>query len=138
MCISPVRTTDVTTLKERAGHNHPAHRTMTKPTLVNLTPHEINYRRADGTELVIPPPPKGQEARVEYTSGELVDVGDGIMVADPQVWGEIANLPPPAPGVLYVVSLILAGRAKRPDVVSPGTVPTTGRSDTPRGRRRGR
>lgn len=71
--------------------------------IINLTPHAITLRAADGTETTIPPRPasEGGAARVTSTPGTLATVeGIPVPVASPTTFGEVAGLPAPAePGL---------------------------------------
>ena len=42
----------------------------------------------------------------------------------PVLYGEVEGLPEPQPGVLYIVSMLVAQRVMRADVVSPDSGPT--------------
>lgn len=93
--------------------------------IINLTPHAIVVQLPDGQRVTFAP--AGPPARVSSTS---VDVGDvaGVPVRA-TVWGDVVGLPAPAPGVTLIVSALVAGRALRPDVVSPDTGPSAIRAD---------
>lgn len=92
--------------------------------IINLTPHAITIR-ARGKETVIPP--SGDVARVSSTPGTVLDV-DWLPcpVATAPVWGSVEGLPDPQPGVLFLVSGLVAAHVSRHDVVSPGTGPNDG------------
>jgi len=95
--------------------------------LINLTPHAITLRAADGADTVIPP--SGTVARVSSTPGALEAVaGIPVPVAGMQTFGGVEGLPEPTPGTLFIVSaMVLAAlRGSRPDVVGPGTGPNDG------------
>ena len=77
---------------------------------VNLTPHAISLNC--GTTF----PPSGIVARVS-TRHTPFD-GDGIAELS---FGEVADLPDPEEGTIYIVSGLVASAAKRADVVSPAT-----------------
>jgi len=105
------------------------------PTVLNLTPHPIGVRAADGTDTIIPPAaPKGGEPRVGNAPGvALADhpLAGLVAVHSPDETGEVVNLPAPQPGVFLVVSGMVgdALRARgisRPDVLVPGTGPADG------------
>ena len=90
--------------------------------LVNLTPHEIVLAlRAEGKDITLPP--SGTVARVASTPGERVGTLSGCPVYSAPTWGAVEGIPDPVPDTVYVVSTIVAGRAGRVDVVSPGTGP---------------
>jgi hypothetical protein len=89
-------------------------------TIVNLTPHAVRVLDTAGNTLTTIPP-SGQVARVSVTA-VAVDPVAGLPVFRQQA-GEIVDLPPPVPGVWYLVSLPLrlaAQAAGRTDVLSPG------------------
>lgn len=92
--------------------------------IINLTPHVINLHGNDGT--LIQSIPSSGVARVASKPGTLEDRGLPVPVAAPTVFGEVEGLPPPRDGVVYVVSMLVAQQAKRPDVLSPGTGPNDG------------
>ena len=88
----------------------------------NLMPHPLVIQRGDGTRETFEPVGL---ARVGSTPGEI-EVVEGVSFAAPTVYGEIEGLPAPQEGVIFVVSMLVASRAQRPDVVSPGTGPHDG------------
>ena len=95
--------------------------------LLNLTPHALTLRDAEGRDHEIPP--SGRIARITSTPGGGSDVpGVPVPVHAPHAWGGVVDLPPASAGVLCVVSALVASRAPvgRSDVVSPGTAPTDG------------
>jgi hypothetical protein len=95
--------------------------------LINLTPHALTLRAADGTDTVIPP--SGTVARVSSTPGPLETVaGVPVPVAGMQTFGGVEGLPVTTPGTMFIVSALVlsALRGSRPDVVGPGTGPNDG------------
>jgi len=92
--------------------------------LINLTPHPLNLMGDEG-ELVIPPSGRIARAREERELIEyLILEGRKIPVYKVR-YGEVIDLPPPEPGVIYVVSSITAQAVARTDpgrddVVIPG------------------
>jgi hypothetical protein len=87
--------------------------------LVNLTPHPVTLV-VDGAEVTVPA--SGRVARVATTEVEIGEVVvDGLRVPlVAQAYGDVENLPDPAPGVLYVVSALVAQAVPgRTDLVSP-------------------
>jgi hypothetical protein len=94
--------------------------------LVNLTPHAIALRAADGTDHTIAP--SGVVARVATIAGEPVAVeGIPVPVAPAVAFGSVEGLPEPMPGVAYIVSgLVGSACAGRADVLVPGTGPADG------------
>ncbi len=93
---------------------------VARVTFVNLTPHQINIKLADGSMLNIEP--SGQLARVTSTSSFVVEE-DGIPVFDNE-WSEVEGLPAPVDGVRYIVSMLVLNRISgRDDVRAPGTGP---------------
>jgi hypothetical protein len=107
-----------------------------KPTrLMNLTPHKINIRMADGVDLVLMP--EATSARVASTSRAepplAVVMLDGFSIGGIPVAASvtegIVGLPEPQPGVVFVTSAIVAEaatKAGRRDVLAPGTGPNDG------------
>ena len=77
---------------------------------VNLTPHPV--RLNDGREF----PPSGTVARVAASYTPFDE--NGVCRA---VFGPVQGLPDPQPGVIYIVSALVAQAARRDDVVSPAT-----------------
>lgn len=87
--------------------------------LLNLTPHPLTLVGENGTLTV---PPSGQVARLAVTRTACAPVTvDGVTLpVSRTTLGEIVNLPAPAPGVILVVSALVAEAAARADVMSPG------------------
>jgi hypothetical protein len=88
--------------------------------LMNLTPHAITLISPSGEQVTVPP--SGVVARVAERMEPLGEVMvEGIVVPIvKRSFGELENLPDPEPGVLYVVSALVAEaawRAGRSDVV---------------------
>ncbi len=75
---------------------------------VNLTPHELNIMRSDGTWLSLPP--SGEVARV-VTEVKIVRQVDGVDIYVSDVKG-IIGLPLPERGKHYIVSNVLLSVAK--------------------------
>jgi hypothetical protein len=94
--------------------------------ILNLTPHPVSLADAEGNVLATFPP-SGQLARVA-TSTEVVGELMGRPVSRTN-FGEVAGVPAPVEGVVYLVSTLVAQAARRPDVVSPDTGPTAIRKD---------
>ncbi len=96
--------------------------------IVNLTPHSIVLRDADGLDHAITA--SGAVARVSSTPGALENVaGVPVPVAGRQTFGEVEGLPAPVEGTLYIVSAMVLGRPEcqgRDDVMGPGTGPNDG------------
>lgn len=98
-------------------------------TIINLTPHSINFVNEDGTP-VLAVAPSGQLARV---SARTVKTGRHFAVYAPEEetgfklipetvteYGEVEGLPAPADDTIYVVSSLVASRCMdRPDVFIP-------------------
>jgi len=84
--------------------------------LVNLTPHPIHLYRGrpveKGPDETIPP--SGKVARVATIP--LGTDGHGFELVE---YGYVDDLPQPAPGVWYVVSLVVALASQRGDIVAP-------------------
>lgn len=91
---------------------------------MNLTPHPVSVHKDDNTIEVIPP--SLPASRVKVRPGVQVSTVDGVAIHGPPDYGEIAHLPEPSEGTVFIVSqitaLALASRGyHRPDVVFPGT-----------------
>lgn len=89
-------------------------------TLLNLTPHALTLVGENGTVTV---PASGQVARLAVTRTACAPVTvDGVLtltVTRPTL-GDTVGLPEPQPGVVLVVSAMVAEAAGRADVMSPG------------------
>jgi len=95
---------------------------------VNLTPHTVVVRTADGDIKI---EPSGRVARVAVTQ-EVIGHVDAIPIVR-SVFGQVEGLPDPEEGTIYVVSTIVAQAVPgRPDVVAPDTGPTAVRDDAGR------
>lgn len=95
--------------------------------IINLTPHEITVVR-DGETLRIPPTAPAARVAVRHT--EIARVDDiPVNLAE---YGAIENLSPPQPDTVYIVSIVVALAARRPDVLSPDTGPTAIRDEANR------
>lgn len=87
--------------------------------LINLTPHALTIVGENGTLTV---PPSGQVARLAVTRTACAPItidGVTLQVSRPTL-GEIVGLPSPEPGVILIVSALVAEAASRADVMSPG------------------
>ncbi len=89
-------------------------------TFVNVTPHAIVVRLADGSEQVFPP--SGVIARCSSKNIPCSSI-EGVPCSKTS-FGEVEGLPPPQEGVVYIASLLVRERSARSDVVSPDTGPT--------------
>ena len=103
--------------------------------VLNLTPHPIVVRSADGTDTILPPAaPKGQEPRVSNHPGAVLTdhpLTRLVAIHGVDFTGEVENLPAPVKGVFFIVSGMVgdALRARcifRPDILVPGTGPKDG------------
>ena len=97
---------------------------MTK--LVNLTPHPLTLRAADGSDTVLTP--SGTVARVTSTPGTETTVkGLDIPVMTADAFGEVIDLPEAEAGTFFIVSgMVGAAISGRSDVLVPGTGPKDG------------
>ncbi len=91
---------------------------------MNLTPHAIVLRPAEGVEITVPP--SGQLARASVATLDqqplLVD-GKSIPVVR-NTFGAIEGLPAPDGETIFIVSIVVLGQLKgRTDVVCPDTSP---------------
>ncbi|MCX6703481.1 MAG: hypothetical protein NTV02_02220 [Candidatus Zambryskibacteria bacterium] len=89
--------------------------------IINLTPHTINVRLADGSELAFVP--TAPAARVA-TTREVVGEVNGIPICR-TTYGQVENLPEQKEGTMYVVSLLVLQVApERRDLVAPDSGPS--------------
>lgn len=86
--------------------------------IINLTPHQINVVKPDGT-LIASFPPSGQVARVtaKVTPAGAVDNIPLFKI----MFGDPVDLPAPTPGTLFVVSSLVFSATDRKDVIAPNT-----------------
>lgn len=85
--------------------------------LINLTPHSLTVLRADGSAVTLPP--SGTVARCTVTGARVGEIG-GIVLTRTSV-GIVTDMPAPAEGVMYVVSLVVrTALPGRTDIASPG------------------
>jgi hypothetical protein len=95
--------------------------------IINLTPHPINLRAADGSDTIIPA--SGTVARVTSTPGTATSVaGVPVPVYGRDSYGEVTGLPAPSEGTFLIVSALVGGAVAgtRDDVLVPGTGPADG------------
>lgn len=91
--------------------------------IVNLTPHSIVVEvveKENGERVTFPP--SGEVARVASVSRDSGKI-NGIPVRVTE-FGEVTGIPAPQEDTIFIVSLLVAQRADRSDVVSPDTGPT--------------
>lgn len=88
--------------------------------IVNLTPHFVTLHGTAGQCNRLPP--SGQVARLAVAREAMAPVVvDGIELAVSRpTMGAVTGLPDATPGVLLLVSALVADAVKRTDVVSPG------------------
>ena len=97
-----------------------------KITLVNKTPHPVTLVLEDGGKIVLDPVmpiPRVSSHNVVTTNYVITD-DNGVehtITREAPEFGEVIDLPEPQEGVVYIVSMLVAARAKgRTDLVSPG------------------
>jgi hypothetical protein len=83
---------------------------------INLTPHELNIVREDGTIMNIPA--SGDVVRLATTMIAKETIA-GIPVTA-QIMGDITGLPKPQEDTIFLVSALVMLEAQRADVMSPG------------------
>jgi hypothetical protein len=96
---------------------------MAQEKIVNLTGNDItivgNYRQ------VVAMYPRSSKSATIHFEREVIRMVNGkiplVRIPPEMVW--IEGVPDPEPGVIYVVSSVIAQHLKRPDVVSPDTAP---------------
>lgn len=96
---------------------------MAQEKIVNLTGNDItivgNYR-----QVVAMYPRSSKSATIRFEREVIRQINGKIpLVKIPPELIWIEGVPDPEPGVLYVVSSVIAQHLKRPDVVSPDTAP---------------
>jgi len=94
--------------------------------LINLTPHAINLYDSEGEEVVSVLPVSGSIARAKE---EIIKV-EGLYTEEivypvvEKAYSAVENLPPPTPGKVYVVSIVVkAALPNRDDLYCPDTGP---------------
>jgi hypothetical protein len=93
--------------------------------MLNLTPHAITIRRADGSEVTIPP--SGQVARVNTVERNISTFEGGVPVIV-RIGGAATGLP--EEGVPCLVSaMVLAAVPGRAGVYAPDSGPTAIRDE---------
>jgi hypothetical protein len=96
---------------------------MTKK-IINLTPHVITLRDANGNDTVIE---STGRANLVQSPGELMEVsGLPVPVAMPAKGGHVEGVGEEEDDTVYIVSFPVAAFLKRADVMSPGTSPQDG------------
>jgi hypothetical protein len=102
--------------------------------LINLTPHPITLCD-DAGAILETVPPSGTLARVAQTPGQSYRLADcPVPIQGRDTMGQVEGIPKPAPGVLYIVSGMVAAECTRHDVVAPGTGPADNPVRDPQGR----
>lgn len=92
--------------------------------IVNLTPHPVTLRNAAGVDTSIP---SSGLCRVDSSPGVKMPVSNGPCdFYSATSFGAVSGLPDPMDGTIYIVSMLVAGLVRRPDVFSPGTGPNDG------------
>ena len=88
--------------------------------IVNLTPHPIDVSyNLESTETAMTIYPTRAPARISMSEPEVVDEVDDVTIYY-QAFGDVVDLPEPTPGTVYIVSLPVAMKAQRPDVLAAG------------------
>ncbi len=85
---------------------------------INLTPHSVSIHKASGKVTTFPKPDK--PARCAQVTEKFAEI-NGFDICRVR-FGEVQDLPAPAPGVTYIVSRVVAEavKGKRDDIVIPG------------------
>jgi hypothetical protein len=102
---------------------------MSNVSLVNLTPHALVIRVG---EVDVTIPPSGNVARVavrQVAAGSIAtDAGEVALYRSE--YGQVEGIPAQEPGVVYLVSGLVASRCQeREDVWGPDTGPTAVREN---------
>lgn len=87
--------------------------------ILNYTAHMISIELPSGEQIGI------GSSGIARCAVKNVQVGEfaGVPIVSSE-YGEITGLPDPVDGVVYVVSMLVAQRAGRADVLSPDSGPT--------------
>lgn len=83
---------------------------------INLTQHDLIITLGTKDNLVLPA--SGEVARVTFST-QQVDEIDGIPIFKTVYEPEVAGLPEPQDGTIFIVSSLAAQTAKRHDVLAP-------------------
>ena len=88
--------------------------------IVNLTPHAVTLHGAEGKAMTLAP--SGQLARLAVAREPMFPITvDGVTLSVSRpTFGAVTGLPDAQPGVLLLVSALVAEAVRRVDVVSPG------------------
>lgn len=90
--------------------------------IINLTPHAITIKLATNLYHTIEPTGLARVESKQVPYGMFQIDHDGIDIGIVKTeFGEITGLPEPQPGVIFIVSMLVAQAAKRSDVISPDT-----------------
>lgn len=92
--------------------------------ILNYMPHTLNIELPSGERIAIE---SSGEARCAVKNVQIGDV-NGIPVVSAE-YGEVVGLPEPQPNTIYVVSMLVAHRANRPDCFGPDSGPTAVREN---------
>lgn len=87
--------------------------------IVNLTPQSIDLYNDDGSLLISFPPSAAPAARLTEHLGAEYATG-GLPFRAASTYSAPTGLPDPKPGVLYIVSTMVAQAVDREDLLSPG------------------
>ena len=92
---------------------------------VNLTPHAVQIAAwgAENHFVTVTPEDNEPAARVatRRVAGPKIMLGDSVSIQTSRVeFGEVEGLPDPVPGIVYIVSGMVASRVNRSDVFAPG------------------
>lgn len=90
--------------------------------LINLCPHPVCVKHADGTETIIPQSGLARVS-VDYRETGSVPVEGRPVPLIQGVYGEVDGLPAPAAGCLYLVShMVRMALPQRADLLSPANI----------------
>lgn len=84
--------------------------------IINLTPHDVTFVNDEGKPIMTIP--SSGVTRVASTTA-IVSEFNGIPVTE-TTFGQVEGLPEERPGVVYIVSRMVATAAKRNDLYVPG------------------
>jgi len=98
---------------------------------VNLTPHTVVLlNEQNDVAEVVPSTGLASVAPITKAMPSLSSANGNVPLALVG-FGAVSGIPAPQDGVLYIVSALVAGRAGRDDVASPGQCPVGGHKGCP-------
>lgn len=89
--------------------------------IINCTPHAITIHAENGDIITLPPSGAVPRLAVTRDARSPLTLPDGVAVAVVRpTLGALTGLPDAVPGVVLIVSALVADAVRRADVMSPG------------------